>query len=146
MELTRYIRVIRQRLWMIVACPIVAAIAAGIVSFLLPPVYEAHVTLFVRPAQPLSTTDPNVAPLNVDQILRTYGELMKQRPLLQGVSKELGLSIRYEDLLKQITITPRPNTSLLDVAVRDTNPSLARDIANRLAEDLKSQAKEFQQQ
>src|ERR1700737_3617897 len=108
MELTRYIRVIRQRLWMIVACPIVAAIAAGIVSFMLPPVYEAHVTLFVRPAQPLSTTDPNVAALTTDQISRTYASLMKQRPLVDSVRKELGLSTRYETLLNKTTSPPKP--------------------------------------
>ena len=146
MELTRYLRVLRQRLWMIVACPLVAALAAGIVSFLLPPVYEAHVSLLVRPAQPLSSTDPTVAALTSDQISRTYASLMTQRPLLEAVSKELGLSIRPEDLKKQIKVTPEPNTAILDVAVTDTNPALARDIANRLTADLIAEVKGFQQQ
>jgi len=146
MELTRYLRVLRQRLWMVVACPLVAALAAGIVSFLLPPVYEAHVSLLVRPAQPLSTTDPNVANLTSDQISRTYASLMTQRPLLEGVSSALGLNIRPEDLKKQITVTPETNTSILDVAVRDTNPTLARDIANRLTADLIAEVKGFQLQ
>ncbi|HET6311106.1 MAG TPA: polysaccharide biosynthesis tyrosine autokinase [Candidatus Nitrosotalea sp.] len=146
MELTRYLRVLRQRLWMIVACPIVAALAAGIVSFLLPPVYEAHVSLLVRPAQPLSTTDPNVANLTSDQISRTYASLMTKRPLLEAVSKELGLNIRPEDLAKQITVTPEVNTAILDVAVKDTNPALARDLANGLTADLIAEVKGFQQQ
>ena len=38
MALTRYLRVVRHRLWMNVVCPIVAAVAAGIVSSLLPAV------------------------------------------------------------------------------------------------------------
>jgi capsular exopolysaccharide synthesis family protein len=146
MELTRYIRVVRQRLWIIVACPIVAALAAGIVSFLLPPVYEAHVSLLVRPSQPLSTTDPNVAALTADQISRTYASLMTQPPLLESVSKELGLSIRAEDLKKEITVTPEVNTTILDVAVKDTNPALARDLANRLTAALITEVKGFQQQ
>jgi receptor protein-tyrosine kinase len=146
MELSRYLRVIRHRLWIIVACPIVAALAAGIVSFLLPPVYEAQVSLLVRPAQPLTTTDPNVAALSADQISRTYASLMTQRPLLQSVSSELGLSIRPEDLAKEITVTPEPNTAILDVAVKDTNPALARDLANRLTADLIAEVKGFQQQ
>jgi len=146
MELTRYIQVLRQRLWIIIVCPIVAALAAGIVSFLLPPVYEAQVSLLVRPAQPLGSTDPNVAALNADQISRTYASLMTQRPLLQSVSSEVGLSIRPEDLAKKITVTPEPSTTILDVAVRDTNPALARDLANRLAADLKAEVKGFQQQ
>src|SRR5437588_3947244 len=101
MELTRYVRLLRHRLWMIGALSIVAALAAGIASFLLPPVYEAQVSLLVRPAQPLASTDPTVAALTADQISRTYASLMTQRPLLQSVSSDLGLSIRPEDLAKK---------------------------------------------
>src|SRR6202790_1865802 len=146
MELNRYLRVVRHQLWMIAVCPIVAALAAGIVSFLLPPVYQAQVSVLVRPAQPLGSTDPTVAALTADQISRTYASLMTQRPLLQSVSSELGLRIRPEDLAKEITVTPEPNTTILDVDVRDTNPALARDLANRLTADLIAEVKGFQQQ
>lgn len=146
MELTRYLRIVRQRLWMIVACPIVAALAAGIVSFLLPPVYEAHVTLLVRPAQPLLSTDSTVAALTSDQISRTYASLMTQRPLLEQVSAEVGLKIRPEDLKRQISVTPEPNTTILDVAVKDTDPVLARNLANQLTADLIKQVKDLQQE
>jgi succinoglycan biosynthesis transport protein ExoP len=146
MELTRYIRLLRQRLWIIIVCPLVAALVAGIVSFLLPPVYEAKVSLLVRPSQPLASTDPTIAALTSDQISRTYASLMTQRPLLESVSKELGLNIRPEDLAKEITVTPEPNTTILDVAVKDTNPALARDLANHLTAALIAQVKGFQQQ
>jgi len=131
---------------MIVICPIVAALAAGVVSLVLPPVYEAHVALLVRPAQPLATTDPNVAALNVDQISRTYAALMTERPLLVSVSSQLGLTIRPEDLAKEIIVTPQPNTQILDVAVRDTDRALARDLANQLVAALVAEVKQFQQQ
>jgi receptor protein-tyrosine kinase len=71
---------------------------------------------------------------------------MTQRPLLESVSKELGLNIRPEDLAKEITVTPETNTTILDVAVRDTNPALARDLANQLTADLITEVKGFQQQ
>jgi receptor protein-tyrosine kinase len=143
MELNRYIRIVRHRLWMIVACPIAAALAAGVVSFLLPPVYEAHVAVLVPPAQVFVTTDPNVVPLNPDQILRTYASLMTKRPILEAVSVQLGLKIRPDDLAKQITVTPEPNTTILDVAVKDTNPALARDIAKGLVDDVIAEVKTF---
>src|SRR5258708_40090902 len=79
-ELTRYLRILRQRLWMVIACPIVAALAAGIVSFVLPPVYEAHVSLYARPAQPLYSTAPTVAAITAPQALRTYPTLMTPQP------------------------------------------------------------------
>jgi receptor protein-tyrosine kinase len=131
---------------MVVACPIVAALAAGVISLLLPPVYEAHVALLVRPAQPLATTDPNVSNLTTDQISRTYAELMKEPPQLVQVSHELGLTTRPEDLAGKITVAPLLNTQILDVAVRDTNPALARDLANHLVAALILEVKGFQQQ
>src|SRR5438128_2205861 len=131
MELSRYLRVIRHRLWMIVACPVVAALTAGIVSFALPPVYEAHATLLVLPSN-LGAADPNVVPLTPDQILRTYSLLLTQRKLLDSVIADLGLKIRSDDLARKIKATPQPNSTILDVGVDDTNPALARDIANNL--------------
>lgn len=136
MELNRYIQVLRQRLWMVVACPIIAALAAGIVSFLLPPVYEAHVSLYIKPAQPISSSDPTTPALPSDTVLRTYADWMTQRPILDTVDSQLGLSLRYEDLAKKIKVTPQPNTLLLDVAVQDTNPVVARDVANQLVADF----------
>jgi receptor protein-tyrosine kinase len=130
---------------MIIGCPVAAALAAGVITQVLPPVYEAQVTLLVRPSQPL-TADPNVAQLNADQVLRTYASLMKQRPLLVSVSSELGLNITPEDLAKEITVTPEPNTTILDAVVKDTNPTLARNIANQLVADLIAQVKKIQQQ
>jgi len=146
MELIKYFRVLRRRLWMIVICPIVAALAAGIVSLALPPVYEAQVVLLVRPAQPLGSTDPTVAALTSAEISSTYASLMTERPLLESVSADLGLKIKPVDLAKEIKVTPEPNTTILDVSVQDTNPALARDLANRLVANFIAQVKQMQQQ
>jgi capsular exopolysaccharide synthesis family protein len=146
MELNRYLRVLRRRLWMIVALPIVAALAAGIVSLLLPPVYEAHVSVYVRLAEPLAASDPTGVSLTSDQVLRTYASLVSERPLLQSVITEYGLTITPEDLSKEIAATPVPNTTKLDVAVRNTNPALARDLDNSLVADLITEVNQFQQQ
>jgi receptor protein-tyrosine kinase len=131
---------------MIVACPLVSALAAGIVSFVLPPVYEAHVSLYVRPAQPLSSTDPTTAAITADQVLRTYATLMTQRPIVESVNSQLNLGMRPEDLAKKIKVTPNTNTLILDVAVQDTNSMVARDIANQVVADLISEVKQIQAQ
>lgn len=135
-ELTSYLRVLRERLWMIIVCPVVAAAAAGIVSLLLPPVYEAHVSVYVRPAQPISSTDPTTAALTSDAILQTYAKWMTQPPIVNEVNSQLGLGLTYDELSKKIKVTPQTNTLLLDVAVDDTNRIVASDIANQLVEDF----------
>src|ERR1700694_4979500 len=131
MELIRYWRVLRRWAWLIILCPLVAALAAGLISLQLPKIYEAQVSILVRPSQPLPT-DPTGAALTTDQILRTYARLITERPLLEKVISERGLKTDPISLSKQISATPEPNTAILDVAVRDTDPSRARDTANAL--------------
>src|SRR5205807_522207 len=140
MELISYGRVIRRWAWLIILCPFVAALVAGIVSFTLAPTYEAKVALLVRPAQPLSG-DPTVAALTADQILKTYGSWMTKDPVLQKVISDLNLRTDTATLFKQITVTQEPNTTILDVAVRDNDAATAMNIANTLIDDFIAQVK-----
>src|SRR5450759_4089377 len=137
MELIRYWRVVRRWAWLIILCPIVAVLVAALITWRLPNVYEAQVSLLVRPAQPLAV-DPGAAPLTSDQILRTYAALMTERPLLEQVISDAGLHTDSVSLSKQITVTPVPNTTILDVAVQDIDPARARDIANTLVNDFRA--------
>jgi capsular exopolysaccharide synthesis family protein len=143
-ELIRYGRVMRRWAWLIILCPFVAALVAGVISLELPKVYEAKVALLVRPAQPLSG-DPSVAALTADQILRTYARWMTEPPILQKVISDQNLQTDTVALARQITVTPEPNTTILDVAVRDTDPTRAMNTANTLVNDFIAQVKETQQ-
>jgi polysaccharide biosynthesis transport protein len=143
MELIRYWRVMRRWAWLIILCPIVATVAAGLITLQLPKVYEAKVALLVRPAQPLSG-DLTVQALTADQILRTYASWMVERPILERVISDLSLQTDPASLSKQITVTPEPNTTILDVAVRGTDPVRAMNTANTLVNDFIAQVKDTQ--
>src|SRR5439155_3443359 len=145
MELNRYLRVVRHRLWMIVACPLLAAVTAGIVSFAVPPVYEAKVDLAVRPAQLLPSTDPNAPSVPSATILATYALFMTEPPLLNKVIAELGLKTTSDDLARQIRVTPDTLALVLHINVQDTNRALARDVANTLVSEFVSEVKQIQQ-
>jgi len=145
MELTRYLRVLRQRLWMIVVCPLLAAITAGIVSFLVPPIYEVKVDLAVRSAQVLPSTDPNAPSLTNASILATYALWIKEPSVLNQVIADLGLKITPDDLAKEIQVTPDTVATVLHISVQDTNPTLAKDIATALVTDFKATVNQVQQ-
>src|ERR1700737_4307593 len=136
MELIRYWRVIRRWAWLIILCPLVAAVAAGLISLQLPKIYEAQGVLYVRTALLLPASLGGVAPATSDQVLRSYADLMVLHPQLEQVIAEESLPTDPVSLSKRITVTPRPNTLLLDVAVRDTDPGRAARTANRLANDF----------
>jgi len=145
MELSRYLRVIRHRLWIVIACPILAAVTAGIVSFALPPVYEAKVDLAVRPAQLLPSTDPNAAAVSAATILATYALFMTEPPLLNKVIADLGLKTTSDELVKQVKVTPDATALVLHITVQDTHPAVARDVANTLNSEFIAEVKQIQQ-
>src|SRR2546430_17643292 len=117
MELIHYWRVTRRWAWLIILCPLVAALAAGLISLQLPKVYEAKVLLYVRTAQLLQPA-PGIAPVTADQVLRTYAELMTAPPQLQKVISDENLGTDPVSLSKRISVTPHPTPLILEVAVR----------------------------
>jgi capsular exopolysaccharide synthesis family protein len=76
--------------------------------------------------------------------LRTYARWMVERPILERVISDLSLQIDPGSLASHITVTPEPNTTILDVAVRGTDPAWAMNTANTLVNDFIAQVKETQ--
>ena len=130
---------------MIVACPVLAAVAAGVVSFALPPVYEARVDLAVRPAPFLPTTDPNGAAVSSSQILATYALFMTEPLVLDKVVADLGIITTSDQLVKEVKVTPDSLALVLHITVQDTNPARARDVANTVVADFMTAVKQIQQ-
>lgn len=137
---------LRRWIWLLVLCPLMAVLGAGVVTVFVPPVYEAQVAVLVKPAQPLTTTDPGVSLLTTDQISGTYAQLMTERPILKQVVTDLHLRVNTDDLARQIKVTPQANTTIIGVAVDSTSPKLARDVANTVVDDFVAQSKRIQQQ
>jgi non-specific protein-tyrosine kinase len=106
------------------------------------PIYQSTATVLVRPAQASSQT--GLQP--VDQVAKTYAQLMTKRPLVQQVIDELNLPYSTEELQANISVTPEKDTELLDVKVQDPDPKLAALIANTLVQDFIAQNEAREQQ
>jgi capsular exopolysaccharide synthesis family protein len=145
MELRRYWRALRRRLWLLILLPVATASVAVGVSLVLPPVYEGNASVLVRPAQPISSLDPNSSAVTADQVARTYAQLMTQRALLQRVINDLHLKTTPEHLQRSVRVAPQANTTLLTVTVDSTDPQQAPEIANKLVEDFLAQTRDIQQ-
>jgi capsular exopolysaccharide synthesis family protein len=137
---------LRRWVWLLVLCPALAVAGAGLVTVLVPPVYEAQVAVLVKPAQPLTATDPGVSALTADQVSGTYAQLMTERPILEQVASDLHLRVHTEDLARQIKVAPQANTTIIGLAVDSTSPKLARDVANTVVGDFIAETKRIQQQ
>ena len=133
MELQQYFVVIRKWLWLIVACVLVAAVSSYLGTLQMPRIYQAATTVMV--GQALEQRNPNAQDLLLSQQLaQTYADMVRRRPILEGVAEALGLD--YVPSAANISARQVPGTQLLEIAVRDTHPERARAIVDIIAYQL----------
>ena len=69
-------------------------------------------------------------------------ELVKSRPVVEGVIAELGLEDTYEELCSKISVANAADTRILAITVTDENPRMAQNIANQLRGAVAEQIQE----
>ena len=124
MELSDYLRILRQRGWIIVVMALLTAVAAFGFSRMQTEVYKSNLTLLVRPAR----TD--------------FGQSQAARELLGNYEQWLNSSFRAQEVINILQLDMEANTLLGDVTVasdrlglvvqlnvENTNDKLANDIA-----------------
>jgi polysaccharide biosynthesis transport protein len=135
LDLRRQIAIIRAWLPLLVASVVLAAGAAFLVSSQLPKTYEAKVKLMV--GQSLSAADPDYTQILVSQRLATtYASIATNRPMLEAVIKQLGISMTPDELSRRIRVSVPVDSTELVISTQDGDPTRAADISNALAEQL----------
>jgi succinoglycan biosynthesis transport protein ExoP len=135
MELAQYIRLFRKWLWLI----LLAAILAGGVSFIArtrqPNTFEASTTVAI--GRYIEAPNPNSAEIRTGMDLaQTYAQLVTTYNVLQATLDNLNLQISTDALRNAVNVRLISGTSLLVITVRYSDPVLAADLANSLAEQL----------
>lgn len=128
MELRQYLTLIWKWLWLIALGIILAGGAAYWVSFNLPPVYRASVTLMINEGRTPGVTDYNSV-LASERLAKTYAELLTKRSVIDEVAKRLNLVELTSDV---VDVQPVRDTQLIELNVDDGDPLLAAQIANTL--------------
>ena len=59
--------------------------------------------------------------------------IVEGRPVLEQVIENLGLDETYSSLKKKVTLNNPSNSRILEITVRDANPSMAKKIADEIA-------------
>lgn len=143
-----YRRLIRRWGWLLILWPLVAGLAAAGVSLQMKAIYEADATVLVKPAQPLNVNGQTNSGVTstADQVAATYAQLMTQPSLLDRVSSDLHLGWSSDELASKVKVTPQTNTTVLKVAVTDSDSHRASAIANKLVEDFTAMQSQLNQQ
>lgn len=125
----------RQKLKYIILSFLLGGILVGLGSFLfIAPTYEATAKLYVVSASNDSVV--NLSDLQIGTSLTAdYNELVMSRPMLESVITNLDLTdMTVRDLRDQIEVSNPSGTRILEITVTSTEPELAVEIANEMAE------------
>jgi capsular polysaccharide biosynthesis protein len=105
------------------------------------PKYESTSKIYILTQ---STSITSIADIQLGTSLTTdYLELIKSRPVVELVIKNLKLDATYDDMLEELVVTNPPDTRILNITVTDTNPYMAKIIANDFATVARKQISEI---
>lgn len=143
-ELRQLWNMLRKRWLIILALPLLSALAIGLLSvYVLTPVYQASTTLIVERKDSQTTVDPALAAAQVllnnsllQQHIKNNIEIAKSRTVVKNVIKEIKSPLQVEDLNKMITVTQVKTTDLFTIDVMNENAEMAASIANSMAQQV----------
>jgi capsular exopolysaccharide synthesis family protein len=133
LSLRHLLRVIRQRLWLILLVAAVFVGAAVGFSLTQTPRYEASIKILVGQEQGI-TQDPNYA-LGLQQLTLTMVEAVKSRPVAKAVIQQENLRVTPSVFVEQnLSVEQVPSTQFIKVVYTDTDPQRAQRTANAIGE------------
>ena len=116
------------------------SILLAVLFNLLPPTYEAKVTIRVKPVAK-SLTDAAGSGWASEELARqkmyTYAELLRSRTVVEAAIAKFSADdpapLTYEKAISQIRIRPLKDTEILEILVFDSSPANAQKLVNSLA-------------
>lgn len=140
-DLKDILKTIKKRRGLILNIFIVAVTIAAVVSFLIPPTYEAETTLRIKQPKGLGSSllaDLPTGGGNTKQLMSTYAEILKSRTVIEEVIDKTQADKKevptYEQMLPRITMVPVKDSELLKIKVTAKTPEEAQLVANTLVD------------
>ena len=122
------------KIWWIIGAFLAGALLAGLIThFAITPKYTATAKMYMVSSSSQSVVD--LTDLNIGQSFSgDYVELLKTRPIVEGVIEEQNLPYTYNQLVGMINLSIVNNTRIIKIDVTSTDNKEAMRIANALAE------------
>ena len=124
--------VIKRKLWIILLTGIVGAVGFGLfTAMVMKPVYTSSTMLYIVNK---TTTLTSLTDLQLGtQLTKDYKVLVTSRPVTGQVITNLDLNLSHEQLVKKIKVDNPTDTRILTISVEDTDPYMAKSIADEFA-------------
>jgi capsular exopolysaccharide synthesis family protein len=139
MNLKDFYRLVLRNLLIVVLSTLAGLGAAGGVTYLSTPMYEAKIQLFVS----TQSSDFDISSLVqgssfTQQRVKSYAQIIPSPTTLAPVVQKLQLEISAEELSKRVKSSAPLDTVLINVSVTDESPMRAASIANGIGEYFSS--------
>ena len=138
MRLERLLAVVRRWWWLVLASVLLCTGASFFVPARMPALYEATVQISVNwyggslnAPSSSSLNDPNYDP---PQAARRVQNIVKERATLEAAAESVGLP--YVPSPENVSTRLVPESTVLEISVRDTDPERARALADAIVHQL----------
>lgn len=138
-----YKDILLSSIWVILAFIAAGIGMAYITTLLITPTYQITTTLMVSKVNIEQMSSYEALVISKD-LARAYVETITSRGVLGQVSALLDSRVSAEELGKSVTATHIIDTQLMEISVEHTDPQLAVEIANKVAEVFSNQIEKEQ--
>ncbi|WP_297633630.1 Wzz/FepE/Etk N-terminal domain-containing protein [uncultured Clostridium sp.] len=135
--------IIKKRYKIIAITTVIGLIISLIISFfIITPKYETSVKLFIGKSETKinSGYDNNEVQM-YQNLLSTYSDVITTNDLVQQALNQGGIDLTPQKVLKNLQVTPKANTQIMEIDYRDTNPGRAVSVINNITNSFIQRSK-----
>jgi capsular exopolysaccharide synthesis family protein len=134
-EVRQVLAILLRRWWILLIGALIAGVIGYSVSLLQTPVYAATTAIYVG----RSIQSSNIERIDLQvgaQLVPTYADLVRRRPVLKGAFDTLQLEGSWRELRNRVQVSSVENTQLLEIRVTADSPEEAQMTADEIARQL----------
>ncbi|CAN5739092.1 hypothetical protein BH18ACT17_BH18ACT17_04840 [soil metagenome] len=142
LDLSDYWRMIRTRIWTVIAMATIVAAIAGAYVALRPPVYYSQAKVIVDPLvnAALAGTVGNPSAGAPDRTIEA--EVGRSTTIATAVADSLGLDTTPQQLVRKLTVEPQSDSAVLLIGYSASTPETAAAVSQGFAEEYVAARKE----
>jgi capsular exopolysaccharide synthesis family protein len=142
LDLRDYWRMIRTRIWTVLAMATIVAAIAGAYVALRPPTYYSQAKVIVDPLVNPAITGATGNPTSYQPDMVIESEIVGSIDIARAVREDLNLSSSPEELAATVRVEPLRDAAVMYVGYLASQPETAATIANSFAEQYLANRKE----
>lgn len=133
-----------SRWWVIAVCGLGGGVIALAGCLVQTPVYEATSTLYVTSASDANAQSAYQGSLASQQRVTSYTKLVDSDAVMHDAIARSGVPLSLDEASRKVSASSTPDTVLLSVHVRDSDPQVAVSLANGVGSSLSEYVKSLE--